>query len=64
MSHHGPTAPGGALQRRRLLALLGVSVAALVAACGKRGPLRLPEPPPSTTESSDEETKSSDEETK
>ena len=57
MSHHGPTAPAGALQRRRLLALLAVSVAALVGACGKRGPLRLPEPPPSTAESSDEEAK-------
>ena len=57
MSHHGPTAPAGALQRRHLLALLAVSVAALVGACGKRGPLRLPEPPPSTAESSDEEAK-------
>jgi predicted small lipoprotein YifL len=55
MSHHGPTAAGGALQRRRLLALLAVSVAALVGACGKKGPLRLPEPPPSTADSSDEE---------
>jgi hypothetical protein len=55
MSHHGPTAPEGALKRRRLLALLGVSVAALVGACGKEGPLRLPEPPPSTADSSDEE---------
>jgi hypothetical protein len=57
MSHHSPTVPGGALNRRRLLVLLGVSVAALVGACGKRGPLRLPEPPPSTAESSDEEAK-------
>ena len=57
MSHHGPTAPGSALKRRRLLALLAVTLAALVGACGKRGPLRLPEPPPSTPESSDEEAK-------
>jgi predicted small lipoprotein YifL len=57
MSHHSPTVPGGAVNRRRLLVLLGVSVAALVGACGKRGPLRLPEPPPSTAESSDEEAK-------
>jgi predicted small lipoprotein YifL len=55
MSHQGPTAPGGALKRRRLLALLAASLAALVGACGKRGPLRLPEPPPSSAESSDEE---------
>jgi predicted small lipoprotein YifL len=55
MSHHGTTAPGSALKRRRLLALLGVSVAAMVGACGKQGPLRLPEPPPSAADSSDEE---------
>ena len=55
MSHQGPIAPGGALKRRRLLTLLAVSLATLVGACGKRGPLRLPEPPPSTPDSSDEE---------
>jgi predicted small lipoprotein YifL len=55
MSHHGTTAPGSALKRRRLLALLGVSAAAMVGACGKQGPLRLPEPPPSAADSSDEE---------
>jgi predicted small lipoprotein YifL len=55
MSHHGPTAPGGALKRRRLLALLGVSLTALVGGCGKKGPLRLPEPPSSAADSSDEE---------
>ena len=36
---------GAAPARRRLLALLGAAAAgALVAACGKRGPLRMPEP--------------------
>jgi predicted small lipoprotein YifL len=55
MSHHGTTAPGTALKRRRLLALLGVSVAALVGGCGKKGPLRLPEPPSAAADSADEE---------
>jgi predicted small lipoprotein YifL len=55
MSDHGTTAPGSALKRRRLLALLGVSVAALVGGCGKKGPLRLPEPPSSAADSADEE---------
>jgi predicted small lipoprotein YifL len=47
-------APGKILARRRLLALLGLGAAGLVAACGKKGPLRRPEPP-STAESTDEE---------
>jgi predicted small lipoprotein YifL len=34
--------------------LLSLSVAGLLAACGKKGPLRLPKPPPSNTGSSDE----------
>jgi predicted small lipoprotein YifL len=41
--------------RRQLLALLGLAAAATLAACGKKGPLRLPKP---------DETKSDDEETK
>jgi predicted small lipoprotein YifL len=55
MSDHGTTAPGSALKRRRVLALLGVNVAALVGGCGKKGSLRLPEPPSSAPDSSDEE---------
>jgi predicted small lipoprotein YifL len=46
--------PGKSLARRRLLPLLGLGAASLVAACGKKGPLRLPEPP-EAGESADEE---------
>jgi predicted small lipoprotein YifL len=45
VSHHSAPARK-ILERRRLLALLGAGAASLVAACGKQGPLRLPEPPP------------------
>jgi predicted small lipoprotein YifL len=38
------------LARRRLLALLGLGVAAALGACGKKGPLRLPEPPSAPAE--------------
>jgi predicted small lipoprotein YifL len=54
VSHHSTPALAGDPERRRLLALLGLSVAGLVGACGKKGPLRLPEPAPSNTGSSDE----------
>lgn len=30
--------------RRRLLTLLGLGIAGVLGACGKKGPLRLPEP--------------------
>ncbi len=53
MSHSFPAEPSKTLARRRLLTLLGLGAAGLVAACGKKGPLRLPEPPPA--ESTDEE---------
>jgi predicted small lipoprotein YifL len=48
--------------RRRLLALLALGGTAVVGGCGKKGPLRLPEPPSSaapssTSESADEEPK-------
>ncbi|MGH6918732.1 MAG: LPS translocon maturation chaperone LptM [Geminicoccaceae bacterium] len=49
--------PGRALGRRRLLALLGLAVASGLAACGKKGPLRLPEAASPDAESSDEETR-------
>jgi predicted small lipoprotein YifL len=54
MSDDFTLAPGRTLERRRLLTLLGVSVAAWVGACGKKGPLRRPEPP-STADTSDED---------
>jgi predicted small lipoprotein YifL len=41
-------APSGqTLARRRLLALLALGAVGTLAACGKKGPLRLPEPAPS-----------------
>jgi predicted small lipoprotein YifL len=49
--------PNLGLARRRLLALMGLGVAATLSACGKKGALRLPEPPPAESESSDEETR-------
>jgi predicted small lipoprotein YifL len=55
MSHRFTPAPGRMLERRGLLVLLGLCAAGVVAACGKKGPLRLPEPPPSAAESPDEE---------
>jgi predicted small lipoprotein YifL len=55
MSHRLTPAPGRMLKRRRLLALLGLCAAGVVAACGKKGPLRLPEPESSAAESPDEE---------
>ena len=49
--------PGRILARRRLLALLGLGVAGALGACGKKGPLRLPEPAaPEARRSADEET--------
>jgi predicted small lipoprotein YifL len=36
--------PGRILERRRLLALLGLGVTGALGACGKQGPLRLREP--------------------
>jgi predicted small lipoprotein YifL len=36
--------PGRILERRRLLALLGLFVAGTLGGCGKKGPPRLPEP--------------------
>jgi predicted small lipoprotein YifL len=42
--------------RRRLLALLGLGVAGALCACGKKGPLRLPEPASPAAGSADEET--------
>jgi hypothetical protein len=48
--------PGGSLARRRLLALLGFGAVAMLGGCGKKpGQLRLPEPPPSASQPSDEE---------
>jgi len=35
--------------RRRLVALLILALPALLAACGKKGPLRLPEAAPAST---------------
>jgi predicted small lipoprotein YifL len=49
--------PARALGRRRLLALLALGVAGALGACGKKGPLRLPEPASSDAESADEETR-------
>jgi predicted small lipoprotein YifL len=47
---------GSSLARRRLLTLLGLAAAATLGACGKKpGQLRLPEPAPSGSQSSDEE---------
>ena len=47
MSHRSTSQPaeppGPTAGRRQLLALLGLGIAAL-GACGKKGPLRLPEP--------------------
>jgi predicted small lipoprotein YifL len=42
--------------RRRLLALLGLGVAAALGACGKKGPLRHPEPAAPNAGTADEET--------
>jgi predicted small lipoprotein YifL len=47
--------PAGTLGRRPLLVLLGLCTAGVVVACGKKGPLRLPEPASSDAEPSDEE---------
>jgi predicted small lipoprotein YifL len=55
MSHRFTPPPGSMLKRRRLLVLLGLCAAGVVAACGKEGPLRLPEPESSDAESPDEE---------
>jgi predicted small lipoprotein YifL len=47
--------PGPTAGRRQLLALLGLGIAAL-GACGKKGPLRLPEPAAPEAGPPDEET--------
>jgi predicted small lipoprotein YifL len=47
--------PAVTLGRRPLLVLLGLCAAGAVGACGKKGPLRLPEPAASDAPSSDEE---------
>jgi predicted small lipoprotein YifL len=53
-----PAQPAGSnLVRRRVLALLGLSAAAMLGACGKKGDLRLPEPVTSGSQPSDEEEK-------
>ena len=54
------------MRRRQLLMLLGLGAAGALGGCGKKGPLRLPEPPPPASGSSEEppESGSSDEETK
>jgi predicted small lipoprotein YifL len=55
MNHRFTPGPGRMFERRGLLALLGLCAAGVVVGCGKKGPLRLPEPP-SETESTDEAT--------
>jgi len=45
--------PAAGLRRRQLLALLGLALPGLTGACGKKGSLRMPEPPPA--EATDEE---------
>ena len=55
MSHRFAPTPRIILERRRLLALLSLGLAGALGACGKKGPLRLPESP-APAESADEET--------
>jgi predicted small lipoprotein YifL len=48
--------------RRRVLALLALGLPAALGACGRRGPLRLPEPPPASPPESGSSAKASDKE--